>query len=69
MKDNYQRSIIKSISWRFVATLTTMIIIFAFTGKIMLSLGVGFFEAISKIILYYIHERFWNKISWGQLQV
>ncbi|MBZ9572361.1 DUF2061 domain-containing protein [Patescibacteria group bacterium] len=69
MKANHRRSIIKSISWRFLATLTTMIIVFIFTGEILLSFGVGFFEVILKLILYYIHERLWNRTSWGRLRV
>jgi uncharacterized membrane protein len=37
-----------------------------FTGKPILSLGVGALEATSKIALYYTHERIWNKINWGK---
>ena len=61
----HKRTIAKTISWRVIATLTTMIIVFLFTRKIALSLGVGFFEVIAKITFYYFHERIWHKISWG----
>jgi len=43
-----------------------MTIVFLFTRKIILSLGVGFTEIIAKIIFYYLHERIWNKVSWGK---
>ncbi|MAH33572.1 hypothetical protein CL615_04245 [archaeon] len=66
MKEHHKRSIIKAISWRILATLTTMALVFIFTGKMLLSLTIGFFEVISKIIFYYIHERLWNKIKWGK---
>ena len=66
MKENHLRSVIKAISWRFFATLTTAIIVFIFTGDFLLSIGVGIAEVISKIILYYIHERVWVKISFGK---
>jgi adenylylsulfate kinase len=69
MIENRKRSIIKTVSWRIFATFTTMIIVFSFTRKISLSLGVGFFEITSKLALYYVHERLWNKISWGKTAV
>ena len=65
MKDGHARSVAKAISWRFVATVTTMIIVYLFTGEIALSLGVGALEVVSKIILYYFHERIWTKVRWG----
>jgi adenylylsulfate kinase len=66
MTENYTRSIIKAISWRFFATATTMILVLIFTGQWVLSLSIGFFEVTSKLILYYAHERIWNRIYWGK---
>lgn len=66
MKETHPRSILKSITWRILATLTTMILVFIFTGSFIISLGVGFFEVILKIIIYYLHERVWNRINWGR---
>lgn len=66
MKEIRQRSITKAVSWRLFATLTTMVIVFIFTKKINLSLSVGFVEITSKLLLYYCHERLWNKINWGK---
>lgn len=65
-KEKASRSATKMISWRVFATLTTMTIIFAFTGNISLSFGVGMIEVVSKMILYYFHERFWNALTWGR---
>jgi len=62
----HSRTIAKAISWRAIATLTTMIIVFLFTRRIILSLGVGLAEVIAKITFYYLHERIWEKISWGK---
>jgi len=64
--ENKKRSIIKTISWRILATLTTMSIVYLFTGKLILALSVGGIEAIAKIILYFVHERTWNKINYGR---
>ena len=66
MNEDRTRSIIKAVSWRIFATLTTIIIVFIFTRQWVLSLSVGFFEVTSKLILYYFHERIWNRINWGK---
>ena len=53
------------MSWRIVASLTTAVLVFLFTGNVGLSLGVGFFDLVVKIVLYYVHERVWNTVAWG----
>ncbi len=68
MEDYKIRSIVKTVSWRVLATLATMLIVFAFTGEAKLSIGIGLVEAFSKMILYYFHERLWLRISWGKLK-
>ena len=65
-KDAHFRSIIKALSWRALATLATMLIVFAFTRKVALSLGVGAVEIVAKLILYYFHERLWITIPFGK---
>jgi uncharacterized membrane protein len=60
------RSFVKAISWRIVATLTTILLVFAFTGSVIISGGVGFAELIMKIVIYYMHERVWNLINFGR---
>ncbi|NQT89884.1 MAG: DUF2061 domain-containing protein [Candidatus Omnitrophica bacterium] len=60
------RTIIKAITWRLVATITTILVVFLFTKKIMLSLEVGGVALILKLMLYYFHERVWGKVSWGK---
>lgn len=61
------RSVVKSVSWRTLATITTAILVFIFTGNIAIALSIGALEFIVKLILYFIHERTWNKIRWGKL--
>ncbi len=65
-KETHTRTIVKAVSWRVVATLTTATIVFIFTRKWDLTLGITFFEVLSKILFYYFHERIWNVIHWGQ---
>lgn len=67
--DRKRRSIVKTMSWRVVASLTTMTLVFIFTGKLIISLGVGISEAVIKTFLYYLHERIWGNIKWGRKAV
>ncbi|MEM3640710.1 MAG: DUF2061 domain-containing protein [Candidatus Bathyarchaeia archaeon] len=60
------RSFVKAISWRIVATLTTVLLVFAFTGNVIISGGVGFAELVMKIVIYYVHERVWNIVDFGR---
>lgn len=57
------RSLLKAISYRFLGTLATMLITFVLTQEIALSLSIGAFELLGKIVLFYLHERLWDKIS------
>jgi|LGOV01.1.fsa_nt_gb uncharacterized membrane protein len=61
----HYRSIVKSISWRIVGTLDTIIISWLITGEVKTALTIGSIEVITKMVLYYFHERTWNKIKWG----
>jgi len=65
-KDAHYRSILKAISFRAVATLATMTIVFAFTRKVVLSVGVGAVQAVTNLILYYLHERIWGGLGIGR---
>ncbi|MFP4487953.1 MAG: adenylyl-sulfate kinase [Bacteroidales bacterium] len=67
--ESNSRSLIKTISWRFFATVTTTAIVYAFTGRLNIALAVGGIEVILKLILYYFHERTWNKISYGKKDI
>jgi len=62
------RSLAKAISWRIFATLTTMLLVFAFTGNLVISESVGLAELVSKIVIYYVHERIWNALHFGKVQ-
>lgn len=61
MKDKKTRSVTKAITWRIIGTMDTMLIALLLTGNIKISSAIGGIEIITKTILYYIHERLWNK--------
>jgi len=68
-KETNIRSIFKSISWRLLATFTTVLIVYFFFGRLDLAIATGILESILKIILYWGHERFWHKIRWGKKKI
>ena len=61
-----KRSLAKTVSWRTVGSIDTMVITYIVTGNWKFGLAVGSVEVMSKIILYYIHERIWERIKWGK---
>ncbi|WP_158975654.1 DUF2061 domain-containing protein [Cellulophaga sp. L1A9] len=61
-----RRSIVKSISWRIIGTIDTVIISWVVTGTLKLAFSIGVVELFTKMILYFFHERMWNKIKWGK---
>ena len=60
-----KRHVSKTITWRIIGTLDTMIIGWVITGNIVTGLKIGGVEVITKMILYYFHERMWFKINLG----
>lgn len=63
------RSIAKGFSWRLFATTTTVIIVYVFFGRLDLAIAAGIIETISKVLLYYAHEKIWQRVRWGKKQI
>jgi uncharacterized membrane protein len=68
MHEKPYRSVVKAISWRTVGTLDTMIVSYFVTGNLIMAASIGSIEVITKMALYYFHERAWNKISFGRVK-
>jgi uncharacterized membrane protein len=60
------RSLAKAISWRVVATLTTVLLVFVLGKDLTLASIVGVAELAIKTVVYYLHERVWNLSSLGR---
>lgn len=60
------RSIVKSISWRAVGTIDTIFISWMITGQVKTAFSIGGIELVTKMLLYFFHERLWNGIKWGK---
>lgn len=62
------RSIIKAISWRAIGTFDTILISFIIVGDLKFAVSIGGVELFTKMGLYYLHERAWNKIKFGKVE-
>lgn len=56
-----KRHAIKALTWRAVATSATVLIAWSVTGDLSVGIEVGAVEFFAKMLLYYLHERFWYK--------
>ncbi len=68
-KETNKRSIVKGISWRVVATTTTIIIVYVFFGRLDLAIAAGLIETVLKVALYWGHEKIWQKVHWGKKRI
>ena len=68
-KETNLRSIAKGVSWRFVATGTTITIVYVFFGRLDLAVAAGVIETGVKIALYWGHEKIWQKVRFGKKRI
>jgi len=61
----HRRSIIKALTWRITGALDTFVISAIMTGKLTVAGSIAAAEIVTKIFLYYFHERIWAAIRWG----
>jgi uncharacterized membrane protein len=66
MKDSNTRSLVKGVSWRTIGTIDTFLIAYLYFGDLSLAAPIAATEVLTKVLLYYLHERLWNAISWGR---
>lgn len=60
------RSIAKALSWRVIGTLDTLIVSYVLTGEMSVAASIASVDFLTKMILYFFHERAWNSIKWGK---
>ena len=68
MIERRYRSFAKALSWRITGSLDTLLIAFIITGKVKWALSISGVEVITKMFLYYFHERLWNRIPIGRVR-
>jgi uncharacterized membrane protein len=60
------RSLLKAISWRVTGSVDTMLLSWLFTGDLRIAAAIGLTEVATKTVLYYLHERAWNRVALGR---
>lgn len=60
------RSVAKALSWRVVGTLDTLIVSYLLTGEMAVAASIASVDFLTKMVLYFFHERLWNSIKWGK---
>lgn len=60
-----RRHLLKTVTWRIVGTIDTMVLAWLISGDPMVGLKVGAAEIITKMALYYFHERAWHRSKFG----
>ena len=63
--ESKKRHLAKTVTWRFIGTIDTMLLAWFISGNPLTGLKIGFAEVITKMILYYFHERVWYKMDFG----
>ncbi len=66
MKATKSRSLVKTFSWRAIGTADTFLIAWLVTKEPVAAASIASIEVITKMVLYYLHERGWNFIQWGR---
>ncbi len=61
------RSLFKAMTWRVIASLDTFFLSYIITGRFDWATSIAIFEIITKSIIYYFHERAWNRVKWGRV--
>ena len=64
-KVNHKRHILKTITWRLIGTIDTIVIGWMISGNAFIGLKVGGVELFTKMVLYYLHERVWYRCKYG----
>ncbi len=60
-----KRHIIKTFTWRAIGTIDTILLGWLISGDHLMGLKIGAFEVVTKMILYYLHEKLWYKLNFG----
>ncbi len=68
IRESRLRSVLKALSWRVLATLTTIVIAYFVIGDVTAALQIGAVEVVAKMLIYYLHERAWAQMPLGTVR-
>ena len=66
--ETHARSFVKAVSWRTTGSIDTFVVTFVISGSTKLAGSVALTEVLTKILIYYGHERVWALVPWGKRQ-
>lgn len=66
--EGYARTSVKTATWRVIASLDTMMLGWIYTGNLATAISIGSLEIVTKLILYFLHERAWANLSFELAQ-
>ena len=64
--DTPRRSLIKTISWRLTGSSATFLISYMIAGDFSVAGTIAMIQLVANTVLYFVHERIWNRIRWGR---
>ncbi|WP_404711448.1 DUF2061 domain-containing protein [Sphingomonas sp. MMS24-J13] len=68
-RESHPRSIVKAISWRTLGSIDTFVLGLIFTSDVKVAGSIAGTEVVTKILLYYFHERVWALVPWGHARL
>ena len=66
--ESHRRSIVKAITWRILGSIDTFVLSLIVTGSAHKAGVIASIETVTKIFLYYLHERGWSFVKWGRVE-
>ena len=64
--ESHFRTVVKAVSWRFIATLVTFAVAWAVTNELAFAAKIGIADTLIKLCAYYFHERVWIGVNFGK---
>jgi uncharacterized membrane protein len=65
-RDAHSRSLLKAVTWRVTGSIDTFVLSWIITGSVRFAGSIASVEMVTKIVLFYLHERAWHFIPWGR---
>jgi uncharacterized membrane protein len=66
--DKSSRSLVKTVTWRITWSAATFLIAWLISGNLLIAGPIAAAQLVMNTVLYYIHERIWTRIKWGQIE-
>ena len=68
LSDSPKRSLVKTVTWRITGSGATFAIGYAISGNFAIATSIASIQLVANTILYFIHERVWDRVKWGKQQ-